>query len=1119
LYPIRTGHDELIRVGKKWSFSHRELEKEALMQRVLPRVPVVAALVALFVAGAAPPSRVVAQGTTGAVEGTVKQAENGQPVSGARIQISGTTLRGVTSEAGEFRISGVPARQIEVTVRMIGYAPLTKRVVVAAGETARLEFAITVSALQLDQVVVTGTGQQVEARKLGNTVAVITPPENLPYNDIATMLQAREPGLSAISSAGLTGSGTRIRIRGNASLTQSNEPIVFLDGIRVNSGGGQTSRLEDIDPQSVERIEVLKGAAAATLYGTEASNGVIQIFTKRGTNSAARWRFSFQRDALQFPDRTAPNAGYAKTQAQADSLATYWKMPGLQAYQVFEVPLWKDYLTETGYSDVTSGQVNGGGSSFTYFASGRYEKEDGPIGGAVYGPATDMLRRIQTRANFSLMPFTNLRLGLQSGYYNTLSEIPGGGIIGNSIYGTYALAAYARPESANCNSSSYISPAHCSGAGNAFGNQAFMTVRESMQQRSESAVQRYQGVVTAQYTPISELNLDVSGGWDVTNTRGFDFSRFRYDVDRYTVNNVEGSRDVSADVNRVVTLDGRAAWNRDLTSTLSSGLVAGMQVFNSRTVSSGGFSTNLPGPGIEVVGAGGLNISVRESFNTTVNGGFFAQEQLGYKNWSFLTVGGRYDYASAFGEESPGVFYPKAGLSVVPSDIPGWGSRYGLNTLRLRFAWGQSGRQPGAFDKFTTFSPLRGELGAGLAPQNLGNPNLKPEVSTEIEGGFETGIWDNRIGLNVTYWDRTVNDLLIARQFPPSGGFSSTQLANIGQIKANGLELGLNSFLYNSRDLDVEFNATAASLKQTLTSLGGSPVIKTMPAYVRHRVFLKEGDPLGSIYVPRIAAACPGGGTTPAKNKAGADIACYGPGQYPISLNGSGVPATQADLLTYFAVPRDLKTTAVQNALRPLLADYDGTNLLNEQRIGDIFPDWTGTFGPAITWRQNWRLHSLFEWRTGFLVHNLTYAFRNSQHATIGSNLEPYVEVEAILNNPASTPQQRVEAADRYIKNYRRLLEPGLNEFEKGDFMKFRELALTYTAPQAIAARARASSLAITFSARNIALWTPYSGSDPEIAYSGRQPGGGVTANFNEASDSFGMPVPRRFSLLLNLGY
>jgi TonB-linked SusC/RagA family outer membrane protein len=1088
-----------------------------------PRVRALPVLVALAAAVSLVPLRANAQESTGSIEGKVTQIENGRPVVGARLHIAGLTIRAVTNEAGEFRIGPLPARQVELTVRMLGYAPITKRVIVTAGETARADFAIAVSALQLDQVVVTGTGQQVEARKLGNTIAVIQPPENTFVSNFATLLQAKEPGITTISSAGLTGTGARIRVRGNASLTQSNEPIVFMDGIRMNSGGGQTSRLEDIDPTTIDRVEVLKGAAAATLYGTEASNGVIQVFTKKGTSTSPRWRFTYGHEAIQFPDRVAPNAGYARTQPQADSLALYWKKPGLQAFQVFEVPVWRDFFSEAGYSDAVSGQVMGGGSAFTYFASGRYTNENGPIGGARYGPATDELRRIQTMVNLALVPTNTLRLGVQSGYYTTWNGIPGGGIIGNSIYGTFALASYARPEAANCNKSAYLAPGVCTGAGNAFGSQAFMTPRESMQQITEESIERSNGVVSATYTPLSELNIDLAGGWDVSNLRGFNFSRFRYDVDQYTANTIYGSRSISSDQTRVYTLDGKAAWNRDISSKITSAAVAGLQVFNVRSATSGGSSTDLPGPGISVVGAGGLGISTNEGFNTSVNGGFFAQEQLGFNNWTFVTVGGRYDYASAFGKDAGGVFYPKASLSAVLSDRPSWTSPLGLNTLRLRFGWGKSGRQPGAFDKLTTFVPLRGELGPGLAPGNLGNPKLDPEVATEIETGFETGFWDNRVGLNATYWNRVVNNLLIARQFPPSGGYRQTQLANIGEITANGVELGLRTFVLNRPGLDVEVNVNASYIEQTLTSLGGSASIKTQPAYVRHRVFLKQGDPLGSIYAPRLAIACPGGGTTPAKNKLGNDIMCVAPGSYPINLNTTGTPlgraATEAELLAYFATPRDLKTSAVQNALLPLMADYDGSGVLSEQRIGSIFPDWTGTFGSTITFRDNWRLNGLFEWRTGFMVHNLTYAFRNSQHATIGSNLKPYSELEAIMVNPASTPQQRVAAASTYIQNNRHLLEPGLNEFEKGDFLKFRELSLSYTAPRSLAARVGASSLGISIAATNIGLWTPYSGSDPEIAYAGRQAGGGVTGNFNDASDSFGMPVPRRFSLFLNLGY
>jgi hypothetical protein len=443
----------------------------------------------------------------------------------------------------------------------------------------------------------------------------------------------------------------------------------------------------------------------------------------------------------------------------------------------------------------------------------------------------------------------------------------------------------------------------------------------------------------------------------------------------------------------------------------------------------------------------------------------------------------------------------------------------GLTTLRLRAAIGRSGRQPGGFDKFTTFAPLRSEHGAGLVPAQLGNQNLNPEIATEIEGGFEAGLLDERLGLTATMWQRTIDGLLIARQFPSSGGFRVAQVDNIGEMKALGYELGARVAAVSRQNIAVDFSFGASYLEQEIVSLGGNPTIKTNAGYQRHRVFLKEDDPLGSIYVPRLAGACPGGGTTPAKNGRGNDIACYGPGQIPISLNGNGRAATEAELLAYLASPRDLKTTTVQNALRPLLADYDGSGNLFEQRIGDIFPDWTGTFGTDITFRQNWKLHGLFEWRTGFMVHNLTHAFRGGQHATLGSNLRNYAEVEATLLNPASTPQERLAAANTYIRTHRRLLEPGLNEFEKGDFLRFNELSLTYSATPQLARRFGASSLAITLSGRNLALWTPYTGSDPEITYGGRQPGGGVEANFNESNDSFGMPIPRRYGLRVNVGY
>ncbi|HUQ81858.1 MAG TPA: SusC/RagA family TonB-linked outer membrane protein [Gemmatimonadaceae bacterium] len=1060
------------------------------------------------------------QPPTGAIEGRVTEAGTGRPLGAAQVVVAGTTVGAATNDAGNYRIANAPARQVELRVRLIGFAPLSKTVVVTAGQTVRADFQVQVSALQLEQIVVTGSGQQVEVKKLGNTVAVIQPPANAPISDVSSLLTAREPGLSAIAGSGLSGEGARIRIRGNASLTQSNEPVFFIDGVRMNSGGTMTSRIDDIDPNSIERIEVLKGAAAATLYGTEASNGVIQIFTKKGTMGAPKWTVQVDQEAIAFPDRLAPNAGYARSQAQADSLSTYWRQPGLKAFQVFEVPIFKDYLTETGSATSVSGSVSGGASMVNYFASGRYQDEDGAIGGEDFGPARDGVKRIQSGLNLSLVPFNSLRLGVRNSYYNIKSERPGD-IIGNSIYGAFALSQYARPELANCNKSTYVAPGKCSGPGNPFGNQAFMTMREAMQQVAEETVSRYNGAFSATYSPFSELNADVTLGYDITNRRNFTFSYYRYDVDEFTTNNPEGSRAIGSSQNRVLTLDSKLAWNRPITSSLTSGLVVGVQVFNDRGETSTGSALDLPGPGIEVVGAGGRSIATSETFATGISGGYFAQEQLGYHDWVFLTLGGRYDFASAFGEESPGVFYPKASLSVVPSDLGGWSSPFGINTLRLRFAMGQSGRAPGGFDKFTTFAPLRAETGAGLAPSQLGNQSLEPEISTEIEGGFEMGLFADRLGINATIWSRTVKDLLIDQQFAPSGGFRNAQIANIGQMEGSGYEFGARAFVLSTPRIGVELFANAAYLKQTITSLGPdlTRFIKVDPGYIRHLVYLRRGDPLGSLYAPRLASACPGGGTTPGNNPAGKAVACYGPNEVPINLNNNGRAATKAELLAYLAQARDLKTSAVQNALRPLLADYDGTGRLLEQKVGDIIPDWTGSFGGTATMFRNWRAQALFEWRTGFQLANLTDAFRSSQHATIGSNTRGYSEIEATLVNPASTAEQRLAAAETYIKQYRRLLEPGLSEIQDGDFVRLRELALTYTAPARIASRVRASSLAITAAGRNLWLATKYDGADPELSYAGRQPGGGTLANFRDASEAFGLPVPRRFSLQINLGF
>ncbi|MCC7051689.1 MAG: SusC/RagA family TonB-linked outer membrane protein [Gemmatimonadaceae bacterium] len=1062
-----------------------------------------------------------AQNATAIIEGKVSDGATTRALEAVSVFIDQTRLGALTNAQGTYRIVGVPvtggSRTVLVRVRALGYTPASKSVSLTAGQTARADFTLSTSAIQLNQVVVTGSGQKTETKRLGNTVAVIAPPANAPVADISNLLTAREPGLVGVLGGGLAGQGASIRIRGNSSLSQSNEPIIFIDGVRMNNGasgggggGGATTRLDDIDPNTIERVEVLKGAAAATLYGTEASNGVIQIFTKVGSQGAPRWSFNAEQSAMRFPDRVAANTGFARTQGQADSLTAFYGRT-IRPFETISTNVFRDNLTETGMGTTVGANVTGGGNAVTYFASGRVYSEDGPFGGKQLGVASDEIRRIQTSANLTLTPFKNFRMRFNNNYYNIAQKSPE---TNNNIYGVNSLAYMARPERANCNASANVGDGTCTGPGNMFGNQAFMTVRESMGQINETAVSRYVGSLDMSYNQTTNLTYSATLGYDYTAGRDIGFSRFGYNVDLFTSQTVTGARSVFNDNTRVGTLDAKVAYNRNFGSSWSTATVGGVQVFNTNQKTTSANSQAFPGPGIEVVGAGGTAITNGESLLTTINGGYFGQSQIGWNDWIFGTVGGRYDFSSAFGENSPGVFYPKASLSIVPSDRKSWSSTR-LSTLRFRAAWGQSGRQPGAFDKFTTFQPLTSEFGAGLAPQNLGSEDLKPEISTEIEGGFEAGFFDNRLAFEFTAWDRKVRDALVSRQFPTSGGFRNTQLTNIGEISANGLELNVRFFPIRTATSALELFANAAYLKQTLTSLGGAPPIKV--GYFRYRGFLKEGDPLGSLYEPLLATACPAGG--PATNSANKPIACYNPAtEAPINFNGRGTAATQAELLAYFATPRDLLNSGVQSTLQPLLADYQGTGILFEQRNGDVFPDWTGALGGSYRFRKNWKVQTLFEYRTGFQVQNLTDGFRLSQHPSIGSNRAEFTAIHSTLLNPASTPEQRLAAAQLYVTKYRRLLEPGLNQGQDGTFLRLRELAMTYDVSPTLASKLGARTMSITASGRNLLIWTKYPGVDPEVNAIDRS-ASTLDQNFLTSTEAFGVPVYRRFAFSVNFGF
>jgi TonB-linked SusC/RagA family outer membrane protein len=1062
------------------------------------------------------PSIALAQ-ATGTVEGSVLETGSGRPLGNAQVFIAGTTLGGLTNGQGFYRITGAPARQLEVRVRLIGYAPAVKSAVVTAGQTATVDFGLSVSALQLEQVVVTGSGQAVEVKKLGNTVATIQPPQFAPIASPTELLQGREPGLVGLPSSGLTGEGARIRIRGNASLSMSNEPIIFIDGMRMNSrgdfgpnvgagGGGSPSRLDDIDPNTIERVEILKGAAAATLYGTEASNGVIQIFTKKGTSGAPSWTVQGEQTFMNYEESRIKTAyGVVRPSQLATVNGFYGKT--FNAYDIISSD-WPTRLMSTGMGSNVNATVNGGTQNYTYFVAGRFGKEDGPLDASIARPGEDDLtqdvnRKVSGNLNVGLVATNNIRLGFRAGYYDTHQESPGNN---NNIYATTTLPMFGKPELANCNASS-VAPGggKCTGAGNEAGNAAFMTARESLSLLTINDAGRFQGVVDATYTPTSNITWSSTVGIDATDDRSYNFQPFGYSVDQFTGFDLNGNRAYDARKDRQFTVDSKLLWKSQPSAWLSSDFVAGLQGFVSRTYQLGGFNSDFPGPGLEVIGAG-PNDDINERFEATVNGGYFAQEQVSFKNWIHATAGARYDYSSAFGQSQEGVLYPKVSLSIVPSDLESWSSPLGLNTFRVRGAIGQSGRQPGAFDKFTTYGPSTSDLGSGLAPSNLGNPDLKPEISTEWEVGFETGFLNNKLGIDFTYWDRVVKDVLVAKQFAPSGGFTNLQLANIGELEAHGYDISTKLFLVQSRDVSFDVFANGAYIFQNVKSLGGAAPLKVGGSYPRYRNFIKEGEAPGALLGAKLVQSC-------SLRPSGATYTCLQAGQLPYDFNANGVPDTEAEVRAYLAVPRNATN------LNPMRVDEDGDGDFLDHYDGKPYPDWQGAFGANLSLRRNWRISTLFEYRQGnYTVTNLTDAFRNA-NPLIGRNTIRAAQVEAALENPASTVDQRLKAATDWLGL--KALSPydGLNQGEDGAFVRLREVSLTYTAPSSLAAKVGAKDLAMTLSGRNLFLWTKYSGTDPEVNAIGRTEGGGRDATFLDAVDAFGWPIARRVALQVRLGF
>jgi TonB-linked SusC/RagA family outer membrane protein len=1054
---------------------------------------------------------------TGRVTGRVVSAGTNRPLVGVQVFVPATGIGNLSDQDGRYLLQNLPVGPVTVTAQLVGHRQAATSVEVVAGQTVTANLQLVETPVALDEIVITGAGVATQRKKLGNTIASIdaSKANTAAVTDVSQLLAGREPGVVLLPGGGYTGEGARIRIRGSSSLSQNNEPVIYIDGIRMSNAAtmnsasgtsqGNPSKLDDIPPDAIERIEILKGAAAATLYGTEASNGVIQIFTKKGRSGAPRFTLQVDQTAVRMnTGRIEPIADFAETQDDITRISERWGR-NVQLFEPFvEESVISDFF-DTGHHQAYSLSVTGGSDRIHYFVTGRWQDEDGPIAADKMFPSSDFRvtndhnRRAQTTANVVITPIEKVRIGVNTMYSELTQEVPNNG---NNIYGVFPNLTQAFLRLA-CTDISAICPKV-----NRFGTNNFMTAAEGVHQVLDIEANHFVGSTNLNYTPVPSIKLDGTFGVDYINESSTFFRPFGWTVDNYATVNPEGRRDADEIRRRILTADFKAAWDTRFGTDVSSTFLAGAQGFLSQRTTRSGTGIRFPGPGLEVTGAGSDQF-VFEGWERNTQVGGYLQEQLGWKDWAFGTVGGRWDANSAFGESFTTAFYPKANVSIVPTEAFGWDNAF-LSTVRVRAAIGKSGLQPSSFAKFTTYSAQPSVEGPGVRPANLGNDALKPEVATEVELGAELGLFQDRVSVNFTWWNTDVKDALIARQFPVSGGFINTQLDNIGELHKRGIDVGVTGTVLSRRNLSLSLFANGAYLVQEVKDLGGAPASKTGGSYSRYRQYLVEGYAPGAFFGAKTA-----------------DVAI------PLNIDGTCVEPSRAQALEYFSVARN------PSAFKPLVVGNSTFGTPNGELashncgqgalvtyMGKSTPDWQGTFGGTLSFLGNFDLSSLMEFKAGdFVVHDLSGEFRRSS-PTIGRNTPHCVGLEATMRNPASTADSRLDAAVNWARTCEGLAPlDGINSIDAADFIRWRELSLSYRVPPSLIERWGLASAQFSVGARNLALWVngDFKGMDPENTLNGRCNAStgtaGLDCNFLDATDGWQVPIPRRITFSTRVSF
>ena len=972
---------------------------------------------------------------TGTITGRVTDVRSGVPVTSAQVSVTGTSLGAAVDADGRFRISNVPPGTHEVRARSIGYQPATASFTVAADGTATVNLTMSESATSLEAVLITGAVGDTRRRAIGNAVSTVSVADVVgksAVNNVTEVLQSKVPGLTLLPGSGEAGTSTNYRLRGAGSLYAGNNPTIYVDGVRVNSRGqgnytvfGQnTASLDAINPNDIESIEVIKGPAAATLYGAEAAAGVIQIITKRGQPGRIRWDARFETGHSTWPESMRPINYAVSTAARIADPTNYPGFVGTQPGDIIShrVMSESDALRNGGIMK-SSLSASGGSDRYSFFVSGARDNEEGVN-------LNNYSRLGSLRGNFTFTPSSKLNFNTNLTYAQNHVRLP---LNDNIAFGLIISSYLAIP------GRKYPYPAGLN----------YFTILPEVANTYDNQTRSDRFIVgtSANYTPFSWFTNKFRVGLDMNVGRaelyfppqpaGLDPFSARASFDLV---NTKGFIAQGRPLDQNFTMNYDATVTRDISSSLVSNSSAGVQFLSNTYHRTDAYGQDLGSFGIRSVSAAAVTTG-GEQDTTQKSIGFYLQQQAAWRDRLFLTGALRIDNNSAFGASLNRVVYPKASLSYVISEEPFFHFP-AVDQLRLRFAWGQAGNSPGPFDAIRSYttSVVTGPTGTSSALRygSVGNPDLKPERGNEVELGFESSLIGGRLGLDFTYYNKTTHDALLPVAVPPSTGFggtglAGTQLRNLGTIANHGMELVLNATPLRRSALTIESMMTLSTNHNKLVSFGDERAAIVFGDYAPVQRY-QVGYPLAAYWAQRV--------------------------QY------------------------DANGALVKNAAgQPIL---DPTSVY----MGPSVPTREMSFSNDFVMFEKLRLHSLFDYKGGHYMFNVK-DWRRDRAGVSWATVNPQADPDEVL--------ARQFAAENWF------------DIQKADFLKLRDLSLSYDLPAAFLGRV-ANRATIMLAGHNLRIWTKYGGADPELNFNG----GSSTFNRN---DSWTVPTPRRYTISLALGF